>query len=105
MDGLNVLGKVPWKINKEIMSLALTCWNDGITLGDIPSREDFYLPPHPVRPDGNSSDYKEGEGEFRRYREALIKYRRINQKNLVSEEINRKLDMSFYFACETNIIL
>jgi len=82
MDGLNVLGKVPWKINKEIMSLALTCWNDGITLGDIPSREDFYLPPHPVRPDGNSSDYKEGEGEFRRYREALIKYRRINQKNL-----------------------
>lgn len=85
MDGLNVLGKVPWKINKKIMSLALTCWEDGIALGDIPSREDFDLPPHPVRPNGNNSDFEENEGEFRRYREALIKYRRIHQKNMVSE--------------------
>jgi len=82
MDGLNVLGKVPWVINREILKVAQRCWDEGIALGDIPSRTDFELPPIPIRPEGDS-DYKDKDGEFQRYRDALTKYRRIHQKNMV----------------------
>jgi hypothetical protein len=84
MDGLNVLGQVPWVINKNVLAAAEKCWNDGIVLGDIPSHEDYDLPDAPVRPEGNNKDYKESQGEFQAYREALVKYRRIHQKNMVS---------------------
>lgn len=84
MDGLNVLGRVPWKINKNILSAAERCWDEGIVLGDIPSRVDHDLPPAPIRPEGNTNDYEAAKGEFRAYREALIKYRRIHQKNMAS---------------------
>jgi DNA-directed RNA polymerase len=82
MDGLNVLGRVPWKINKRILKVAQTCWDDGIALGDIPSLTDFELPPAPIRPEGDDLDYKSADGDFQRYREKLVKYRRIDQKNM-----------------------
>ncbi len=84
MDGLNVLGRVPWVINKTVLNAADRCWEEGIVLGDIPSRVDHELPPTPMRPEGSSTEYTEKQGEFRAYREALQKYRRIHQKNLVS---------------------
>lgn len=83
MDGLNVLGRVPWVINKNVLSAAEKCWDDGIVLGDIPSQIDHELPPAPIRPDGSNKDYNEAQGEFRLYREALLKYRRMYQKNMV----------------------
>jgi DNA-directed RNA polymerase len=82
MDGLNVLGRVPWVINKSILETAQRCWNEGIVLGDIPSRTDFEVPPQPLRPDGADIDYQSKDGEFAKYREALAKHRRINQKNM-----------------------
>ena len=54
MDGLNVLGKVPWKINNKVLDAALKCWDDGIVLGDIPSQTDYEVPPLP-----DSLDYGE----------------------------------------------
>ncbi len=87
MDGLNVLGRVPWKINTTIYKVAQQCWDDGIVIGEIPSPHDFELPPQPVRPEGNftDADYKSDQEEFKLYREALTKYRRIHQKNMVRE--------------------
>jgi Mitochondrial DNA-directed RNA polymerase len=82
MDGLNVLGKVPWAINKKILNVAQRCWDEGIALGDIPSRTDFELPPMPIRPEGGHIDYVSADGDFRRYRDALSKYRRIHQRNM-----------------------
>ncbi len=84
MDGLNVLARVPWVINKNILSTAERCWDEGIALGDIPSRTDHDLPPEPTRPDDEYIDYKETQGEYQKYREALMKYRRIHQRNMVS---------------------
>ena len=84
MDGLNVLGRVPWVINKNVLCAAERCWDEGIVLGDIPSRIDHDLPPAPLRPDGSNKDYEEAQGEFRMYRESLQKYRRVYQKNMVS---------------------
>jgi DNA-directed RNA polymerase len=51
-------------------------------LGDIPSLTDFELPPAPIRPEGDDLDYKSADGDFQRYREKLVKYRRIDQKNM-----------------------
>lgn len=82
MDGLNVLGRVPWKINKKILKVAQICWDDGIALGDIPSRTDFEVPPMPIRPEGDDLDYKSADGDFQQYRDKLAKHRRAHQKNM-----------------------
>ncbi len=83
MDGLNVLGRVPWVVNKSVLSAAEKCWDENIALGDIPSQTDHEVPPAPLRPDGFDKDYHEAQGEFRMYREALAKHRRVHQKNMV----------------------
>lgn len=90
-DGLNVLGSVPWVINKKILHVAQKCWEDGIVLGEIPSRTDFEVPPKPIKPemredvnykDKESPGYKEAIEEYKLYREASVKYNRISQKNM-----------------------
>lgn len=91
LDGLNALGRVPWKINHRILEVAQKCWEDNIPLGDIPSQTDFELPPEPTQPDTallsgmdkESPEYLKIITENRRYREALNKYNRIRQKNMV----------------------
>jgi len=49
-DGLNILGKTPWKINKKILEVGEYCWENNITIGDIPSRTDLEVPPEPIYP-------------------------------------------------------
>jgi DNA-directed RNA polymerase len=90
-DGLNSLGRVPWQINKRILEVASHCWEKNIALGDIPSKTDFEVPHEPMQPqrsamklDKESPAYKESVTEYRAYREALTKYLRIKQKNMVS---------------------
>ena len=82
MDGLNALGQVPWKINKTILEAAQRCWDEGIVLGDIPSQQDFEVPPAPIRPDRSQSDSESGDDAFQKYRENMLKHRRIAQKNM-----------------------
>lgn len=90
-DGLNVLGRVPWSIQKDMLAVAQKCWEDGIVIGEIPARTDFDLPTKPIKPDGKeavdfddkeSPAYKEAVAEFKAYRDASIKYRRIYQRNM-----------------------
>ena len=90
-DGLNVLGSVPWVINKDMLQVAQKCWDDGIVLGEIPPRTDFDVPPKPIKPemredvnykDKESPGYKEAIKEYKLYREASVKYNRISQKNM-----------------------
>ena len=60
-------------------------------LGDIPSRIDLEVPPMPIRPennpdkslDKNSPTYKNQIEEYKKYRDAVTKHRRLNQKNMV----------------------
>lgn len=87
-DGLNVLGQVPWSINTFVLDVAQRCWRDDIPLGDIPSRANYVVPPKPVKPVYNTDEQdidavKAAKAEYRSYREALTKYNRINQKNMV----------------------
>lgn len=88
MEGLNVLGKIPWKINHLVLDTAWKCWENGIALGDIPSRVDYDIPPLPKAND--YVDYKTlGDFEkkiqleaYRKYREGVTKHNRFKQKNM-----------------------
>jgi len=90
-DGLNVLGKVPWVINKEILRVAHDCWENNIPLGDIPTQTNYNVPDQPIRPerqtdlvldDKESETYKASVMEYKAYRESTRKFLRMKQKNM-----------------------
>lgn len=92
LEGLNALGRVPWKIHSDVLQVAQRCWRDGIALGDIPSRQDFDVPQLPERPNVNdptvyadkvSSEYKSLIEEWKVFRTQIFRYRRMKQKNMV----------------------
>jgi DNA-directed RNA polymerase, mitochondrial len=90
-DGLNILGKTAWKINKKILEIAQTCWDESIPIGDIPSRTDLEVPPEPPRPDRISPELyadkerpeaKEAFAANQSFRESMHKRQRTLQKNM-----------------------
>ena len=91
-DGLNILGKTPWKINKEILKVGEYCWDNDIPIGDIPSRTDLEVPPEPIYPSAaydpdmysNKDDpaMKEKIQAMQSYRENTTRYNRVLQKNM-----------------------
>jgi DNA-directed RNA polymerase len=93
-DGLNILGKTPWQINKHILEVSEYCWEHNVPIGDIPSRTDLEVPPEPKRPDridpeiygdGESPEGQAAMEANRKYRESMYKRQRIYQKNMVRE--------------------
>lgn len=48
MEGLNVLGRTPWKINKQVFDIVLQVWNSGERLGKVPPA--IYDLPEPEAP-------------------------------------------------------
>lgn len=48
MEGLNVLGRTPWKINKDVFDVVLQVWNSGERLGKMPPA--VWDKPEPVPP-------------------------------------------------------
>jgi DNA-directed RNA polymerase len=90
-DGLNVLGRTAWKINKEILDIGQHCWENNVAIGDIPPRTDVAVPVEPNRPDRIDPEFfadKESPElqaflkENKEYRESLFKSRRMHQKNM-----------------------
>jgi hypothetical protein len=91
-DGLNILGKTAWKINKEILSTSRHCWENNIAIGDIPSKDDYPVPLEPMRPDRIAPEvYSDTENPVtqaavaanRVYRQSMYKINRWHQKNMV----------------------
>ena len=92
-DGLNILGKTPWKINKKILEVGEYCWENDIPIGDIPSRTDLEVPPEPIYPSAafdadfysNKDDpkMKEKFDAIQSYRDSTTKFNRVLQKNMV----------------------
>ena len=91
-DGLNILGKTAWRINKKILEVGEYCWNNNIPIGDIPSRDDYDLPPEPPRPSfdikkdtesGEDPEFAAKMASLQTYRDAMSKRQRIQQKNMV----------------------
>ncbi len=91
-DGLNILGKTPWKINKDILEVGEYCWDNNIPIGDIPSRTDLDVPPEPIYPSSaydpdmyaNKDDPATMEkiNALQLYRDSTTKYHRAIQKNM-----------------------
>ncbi|KAL7569203.1 hypothetical protein ACA910_016762 [Epithemia clementina (nom. ined.)] len=89
LDGLNVLGAVPWRINEKIWDVAKECHEKNIALGDIPTQTDFEVPVKPIRPtnlDGKfvpagAPEHDAVIEKLKEYTEKLARYRRIVQKN------------------------
>jgi DNA-directed RNA polymerase len=91
-DGLNILGKTAWRINKKILEVGEYCWNNNIPIGDIPSRDDFDVPPETPRPSfdikkdtesGEDPEFSAKMASLQAYRDAMSKRQRIQQKNMV----------------------
>jgi DNA-directed RNA polymerase len=94
LDGLNSLGRVPWKINHDVLEVAQQCRANDIALGDIPTRTDHVLPEMPVPPEKPSAKLekdspvlKEYYKQRKAYKEAFHKYKRMRQKNMVSVHV------------------
>lgn len=75
-DGLNILGKTAWKINKDILEMGENCWENNIPIGDIPSRIDFEVPSEPIYPTSFNPKL------FQSYKASITKRQRILQKNM-----------------------
>jgi DNA-directed RNA polymerase len=87
--GLNYLGSIPWKINRRVLEVAWQCWEQGIPLGDVPSRVDYELPPEPIplgpiSPDldKESLAYQAAVEERQAVQSNVQKFRRMRQKNM-----------------------
>jgi DNA-directed RNA polymerase, mitochondrial len=87
-DGLNALSRVRWVINKRLLDVAQRCWNENIPLGDIPSRTDYEMPEQPMAPEWSGIKLEKGTdaydaamSELLKYRDRLVKFNRIKQKN------------------------
>ncbi|TEB18252.1 mitochondrial RNA polymerase [Coprinellus micaceus] len=52
MEGLNVLGRTPWRINKPVFDVVLKVWNAGERLGKVPPA--VYDKPEPALPEDES---------------------------------------------------
>mmetsp|Transcript_356 Transcript_356/g.915 ORF Transcript_356/g.915 Transcript_356/m.915 type:complete len:1114 (-) Transcript_356:478-3819(-) len=90
-DGLNILGKTAWKINKDILKVGECCWDNNIPIGDIPSRTDLEVPPEPKYPvtfdpdmyaNKDDPEMKEKIEAIQSYRDKTTKYKRVLQKNM-----------------------
>lgn len=91
-DGLNALGRVPWRINQRVLTVAQRCWDNNIPLGDIPSKDDNPLPEEPLHPkrqeqfwEPETPGYESYVEEYRLYRESWNKFRRVKQRNMVRD--------------------
>lgn len=46
LDGLNYLGKMPWVINKVVLSVVTEMYKNGDCIGEMPSKTDYPMPSH-----------------------------------------------------------
>ena len=70
--------------------MADKCWEENIPIGDIPHRDDFDVPPEPirpefreVRPEKGTPEHTQWVEEAKMFSDAMTKYERIKQKNMV----------------------
>eukprot|EP00523_Entomoneis_sp_CCMP467_P022963 CAMPEP_0168827670 /NCGR_PEP_ID=MMETSP0727-20121128/117_1 /TAXON_ID=265536 /ORGANISM="Amphiprora sp., Strain CCMP467" /LENGTH=1128 /DNA_ID=CAMNT_0008880841 /DNA_START=18 /DNA_END=3404 /DNA_ORIENTATION=- len=89
LDGLNVLGSVPWKINKRLVEVSQKCWEDNIPLGDIPSQTDIDVPDKPIKPEfvpewpeKGTPAYDALLKEWEQYRDAFQRFSRKHRQNM-----------------------
>ena len=51
VEGLNHIQQTPFKVNKRVLDVMDSFWNDSILVGDMPQREDYPIPKYPENGD------------------------------------------------------
>lgn len=69
--GLDVLGSVPWKINKPVFEVVSQVWNSGEELGDIPAKASLQQPIEAEKPEGLDKDPRAKDTYRHRIKKAL----------------------------------
>jgi len=87
--GLDVLGSMPWQINRKIFNVVLEVWNAGYRLGKLPPA--VYEEPEPERPSEMETDQRARSNFIQRQRQWLV-----NKANNHSERcsVNYKVEIA-----------
>jgi DNA-directed RNA polymerase len=70
LAGLDVLGKVPWKINSDIYRVAAEAWNTGEGIGKLVPEANPLTRPNDLKPDATHADRAQWLREMKMYENA-----------------------------------
>lgn len=111
-NGLNALGSTGWRINEEILDIQTKAWDAGLTVGDLPSREDFKVPPPPADFDNSTTPYKfndKGEKtidrEHENYSAFAERFKEWNQQRNEGSKVKQRNSELHSQRCDTIIKL
>ncbi|GMH69028.1 hypothetical protein TrST_g3211 [Triparma strigata] len=110
--GLNALGSTGWRINGEILDIQKKAWDDGLVIGDLPSRKDFAVPPPPADFDNSNTPYKideKGEKVIDReadeYADFAARFKEWNQLRNEGSKVKQRNSELHSQRCDTIIKL
>ena len=67
LEGLNILGSTPWKVNRDVFDIVLKVWNSGEGFEKIP--EANYSEPEPVKPEDYDTNVEAKSQYMQAYRQ------------------------------------
>ncbi|GJN93218.1 hypothetical protein Rhopal_006265-T1 [Rhodotorula paludigena] len=100
-NGLDALGSVQWKINRNVFDVVSQVWNSGESIADIPAKEAFAEPVKAEVPENVAKDPRARDNFRHRVRQALQARRSAHSTrcdlNYKLEIARAFLDEKFYF--------
>ncbi|GAA5889219.1 hypothetical protein JCM16303_004353 [Sporobolomyces ruberrimus] len=97
-NGLDALGSVPWKINREVFEVASTVWNSGEAIADIPPKDSLLDPVEAEVPPNVDVDPR-ARDTYRHRLKTALQARRSAHSNRC--DLNYKLEIARAFRDET----
>ena len=96
--GLDVLGSVPWKINRPVFEVVSQVWNSGEELADIPPKDALNQPMEAEKPANFETDPR-AKDTYRHRLRKILQERRSAHSNRC--DVNYKLEIGRAFLDET----
>ncbi|GAA5920111.1 hypothetical protein JCM6882_008670 [Rhodosporidiobolus microsporus] len=96
--GLDTLGSVPWKINRNVFDIVSKVWNSGEAIADIPAKDTVTKQPEVEVPEDVETSPRARDTYRRRIRQALQEKRSAHSTRC---DLNYKLEIARAFADET----
>ncbi|GAA5914361.1 DNA-directed RNA polymerase [Sporobolomyces salmoneus] len=97
-NGLDALGSVPWKINREVFDVVTAVWNSGEAVADIPPKDSLLDPVQAEVPPDVDTDPR-ARDTYRHRLKTALQARRAAHSNRC--DLNYKLEIARAFRDET----
>jgi DNA-directed RNA polymerase len=97
-NGLDALGSVPWKINRDVFEVVSTVWNSGEAIADIPPKDSLLDPVQAEVPPDVDTDPR-ARDTYRHRLKTALQARRAAHSNRC--DLNYKLEIARAFRDET----